>query len=328
MSRWRRSRSARARGGGDLDGRGSWQLTRERRFAVQGPYNLALSLASSQRYTEVSRGDESVFRTAVRVDGEPSIMEVSQVDDDPPVLAVAGTGGAPPGSLQQEAEWMLFGGLSLKPFYERVTGHQVMEGAVRRLRGLKPSRPPSLFEMAVTAVTEQQISMAAAYRIRTRLVEAFGDRILTVSEKGEPSYHAFPDPERLASASKDSLRQCGLSGRKAEYILGLARRVVSGEIDLERLRDFSDEEVRAVITDLRGFGPWSADYILVRGLGRLDCVPASDLGVRTVVGDLLGDGSRMGAEDVRATLAPFEPHRGLAAFYLLRYADVHSGSSR
>jgi DNA-3-methyladenine glycosylase II len=252
-------------------------------------------------------------------------MEVSQVESDPPVLAVAGT-GAPPGSLQQEVEWMLFGGLSLKPFYERVAGHQVMEGAVRRLRGLKPSRPPSLFEMAVTAVTEQQISMAAAYQIRARLVEAFGDRILTVSQEGGPSYHAFPEPERLASASKDALRQRGLSGRKAEYILGLARAVVSGEIDLEGLRDLSDEEVRAAITGLRGFGPWSADYILVRGLGRLDCVPASDLGVRTVVGDLLGDGSRMDAEDVYETLAPFEPYKGLAAFYLLRYADVRGGS--
>ena len=298
-------------------------MTRETRFAVQGPYDLALSLASSQRYTRISRGDEGAFRAGARVDGEPTVMEVSQVENDPPVLAVAGTGGAQLPLVQQAAEWMLFGGLSLKPFYEQVGGYPVMERAVRRLRGLKPSRPPSLFEMAVTAVTEQQISMAAAYQIRTRLVEAFGDRILVrEEEEGEPTYYAFPEPERLAFVSKKALQGCGLSGRKAEYILGLARGVVNGEIDLEGLRDLSDEDVRASVTDLRGFGPWSADYILVRGLGRLDCVPASDLGVRTVVGNLLGDGSRMAEEEVRTALAPFAPYRGLAAFYLLRYASI------
>ena len=255
-------------------------------------------------------------------------MEVSQAESAPPVLAVAGTDGAQPARLQQAAEWMLFGGLSLKPFYEQVAGHPVMERAVRCLRGLKPSRPPSLFEMAVTAVTEQQISMTAAYQIRSRLVEAFGDRIVaTEGEDGQGTYYAFPEPERLASASKEALRRCGLSGRKAEYILGLARAVVSGKIDLEGLRYLSDEEVRASVTDLRGFGPWSAEYILVRGLGRVDCVPASDLGVRTVVGNLLGDGSRMTEEEVRAALAPFVPYRGLAAFYLLRYASIDGDSA-
>ena len=303
-------------------------MTGEMRFAVQGPYDLALSLGSSQRYSCIPRGDDGVFRTAARVDGQPIVMEVSQAESDPPVLAVAGTDGAQPARLQQAAEWMLFGGLSLKPFYEQVAGHTVMERAVRRLRGLKPSRPPSLFEMAVTAVTEQQISMTAAYQIRSRLVEAFGDRIVaTEGEDGQGTYYAFPEPKRLASGSKEALRRCGLSGRKAEYILGLARAVVSGKIDLEGLRYLSDEEVRASVTDLRGFGPWSAEYILVRGLGRVDCVPASDLGLRTVVGNLLGDGSRMTEEEVRAALAPFVPYRGLAAFYLLRYASIDGDSA-
>jgi len=53
----------------------------------------------------------------------------------------------------------------------------------------------------------------------------------------------------------------------------------------------SDDEVRAHITQIRGFGRWSADYILIRGLGRPDCVPADDLGVRTVIGRYLGNGS-------------------------------------
>jgi len=251
------------------------------------------------------------------------VMDVGQVESSPPALEVFGTGGAGPSSLQQEAARMLFGGLRLEPFYEQVRGHPLMGGVVGRLRGLKPSRPPSLFEMAVTAVTEQQISMAAAYQIRTRLVEAFGDPIaVPTAEEGKATYYAFPEPDRLVSLSTEALRACGLSVRKAEYILGLAQAVAGGDVDLDGLAGRSDEDVRAVLTDLRGFGPWSADYILLRGLGRVDCVPASDLGVRTVVGGLLGEGSRMDAEEVRSLLAPFEPYRGLAAFYLLRYGGM------
>ena len=75
--------------------------------------------------------------------------------------------------------------------------------------------------------------------------------------------------------------------------------------------------MRARIVALRGFGPWSADYVLIRGLARPDAVPLDDLGVRTVIGKFLGDGTRPTAAETGSLLAPFAPYRGLAAFYLL-----------
>lgn len=77
--------------------------------------------------------------------------------------------------------------------------------------------------------------------------------------------------------------------------------------------------MREAITQLRGFGSWSADYILVRGLGRMDVVPSKDLGIRTVAGKVLGDGHRMSAEEVEQSLEFLEPYRGLAAYYLLTH---------
>ncbi len=179
----------------------------------------------------------------------------------------------------------------------------------RRLYGLKASRPASLFDMAVIAVTEQQISLAAAYRIRERLIEAYGDVV--------DGHSLYPTPEELAGRSVDELKACGLSGMKADYIIGLARQVVGGSVDLDALKAMGDEEARESITSLRGFGPWAAEYILVRGLGRSDVVPADDLGIRTLVGHYLGDGSRMSSVEVRRVLEPFAPWRGLAAFYML-----------
>lgn len=281
---------------------------------------LPLSLRVSQSFSPDPAAETSVFRVVVRVEDAPVLMEVEQVEEEPPVLEVSGDSAEGAGQLRPIAEWILFADLDLTPFYRQVGAHSVLGPIVQRLEGLKPTRLPSLFEMAVTAVTEQQISMAAAYHIQWRVVDAYGDRLPGAPEDAQ--LVAFPTPERLAEATLEELQSCGLSRRKAEYIKGLATVIADDELDLERLGGMPDDEARAFINEWRGFGPWSADYILVRVLGRPDCVPVDDLGVRTVVGEYLGDGSRMRAEQVREALAPFKPYRGLAAFYLLGASQV------
>jgi DNA-3-methyladenine glycosylase II len=169
-------------------------------------------------------------------------------------------------------------------------------------------RPPSLLEMAVIVITEQQISMTAANSIRSRLVARYGDLL--------DGMWVFPNAQKLAGATVEDLRACGYSQRKAEYILEFARQVAKGQLDLEALKDLPDEAVRSTLVALRGWGPWSANYFLVRGLARPDCVPLDDLAIRGVVGRYLGDGSRASAAQVEQLLAPFTPYRGMAAFYL------------
>jgi DNA-3-methyladenine glycosylase II len=168
--------------------------------------------------------------------------------------------------------------------------------------------------MAVIAITEQQISLAAAQRIQERLVRRFGQEI--------GGFWIFPGAERLAHAEISELTACGLSHRKAEYVLDLARSVDDGSLDLDSIKEMDDDEARAFITARRGFGRWSADYILIRGLARADAVPADDLAVRSVVGQSLGKGARMTSAEVEQALEPFRPYRGLAAFYLLAHARL------
>jgi DNA-3-methyladenine glycosylase II len=185
----------------------------------------------------------------------------------------------------------------------------VLGPLTRGLHGLKPFRPASLFDMLVMAVTEQQISLLAAQRIQARLIERFG----TTLER-QP---VFPLPRTLAEASPDDLVACGLSHRKAEYVIGAAEAVVEGTLDLDALEAAPEDEVRTRISALRGFGAWSAEYVLIRGMGRPDVVPWDDLGVRKVVGQVLGGGTLLTPSDAQALLAPFAPYRGLATFYLL-----------
>lgn len=283
------------------------------KLTFQWHYDLELSLRAMAAFSPGPPDTPPVLRLPLRSGSRAALVEVRQVSRRPAVLEMSvprGIKGARAlAALADEVGWVLFRELDLRPFYKLVKGHPVMGPLAGRLHGLKPFRPASLFDMAVIAVTEQQISLAAAYRIRERLVEAYGDVV--------DGYRLYPTPEALKDRTVDELKACGLSRMKADYIIGLARQVAEGSVDLEALRHMEDEEAREFITSLHGFGPWAAEYIMVRGLGRADVVPADDLGIRTLVGHYLGDGSRMGPDEVRRALMPFAPFRGLAAFYML-----------
>jgi DNA-3-methyladenine glycosylase II len=251
-----------------------------------------------------------VLREGVRMGGRPTLLEVLQIQLDPPVVrAEARPAPSSAAALTAMAGRVVNAGLDLTPFYTLAADHAVLGPLTRTLHGVKPFRPSGLFEMLVTAVIEQQISLVAARHIRERLVAHFGDEV-----EGEP---VFPAPETLAAAPLEHLTACGLSRRKAEYTVGVAEHIVDGSLDLERLEEAPNEEVKERLVALRGFGNWSADYVLIRGLARPDAVPVDDLAVRTIIGKWLGDGSRPSPEQTAALLAPLAPYRGLAAFYLL-----------
>jgi len=201
--------------------------------------------------------------------------------------------------------------LELEPFYRKLRRDKTLRPIVNSLIGLKPFRPPDLFQMLVIAISEQQISMTAAHSIRERLLASFG----TAAGK----LTAFPRPRDIASLDEGRLRACGLSQRKAEYLIGLAQKVIAGEIDIASWDDMPDDELIGLLRSYRGVGEWTAEYILVRGLGRTDVVPASDLGVRRVVGHYLADGKELSPQEVREILEPWAPWRGLTAFYLLSH---------
>jgi DNA-3-methyladenine glycosylase II len=215
------------------------------------------------------------------------------------------------------ARWLVSAELDLRRFYRIVAPHPIMGVIAKSLRGLKPLRPISLFEMAIIAITEQQLSLAAAFHIRGRLIKRFGAPL--------EGYWIFPTPAALSEASLGDLRACGLSRRKAEYISGIAESVAKGRLDFDALKRETDTEVHAHLRGHRGFGEWSAKYFLMRGLGRMDCLPSSDVSLRRVVGKYFARGHYLSAEQLEQALSPFTPFRGLAAFYLSVAARVQTG---
>jgi 3-methyladenine DNA glycosylase/8-oxoguanine DNA glycosylase len=175
----------------------------------------------------------------------------------------------------------------------------VLSNLLDPLRGFRPPLALDPYETLVTSITAQQISLHAAFAVRNRLIEAFG----------QPVEHAysFPTRERMAAAEPAELLPLGFSRRKAEYAVGLAR----SELDLDGLAVLPDDEVKARLIELPGIGEWTADWFLARHLARPDAWPAGDLGLRKAVLHFYGE------EDTRAAGDRFPGQRNLAAHYLL-----------
>jgi DNA-3-methyladenine glycosylase II len=205
-------------------------------------------------------------------------------------------------------------GLELKSFYKGVKHDAVLKRLTEELKGLRFMTTASLFEALVYAVCEQQISLAVARSIEIRIIKAFGNTLRI----GSDTYYAFPTPQTLSDASVELIRACGVSQKKAEYVRDISRMVASDQLDLEKFRDYKDTS--AIIEELkkiRGIGLWTAEYLLIRGMSRLEALPADDLGIRRSISHYYFHDEKIIAEQARQLAENWGPWRGLASFYLL-----------
>jgi DNA-3-methyladenine glycosylase II len=159
----------------------------------------------------------------------------------------------------------------------------------------------SPFETLARAIAGQQISTYAAAAIYGRLVTLVGDPLT---------------PAGVLARSAEELRAVGLSGRKVVYLRDLAERATDGRLELDRLDELSDDEVRAQLVAVAGIGQWSADMFLLFELHRPDVFPAGDLGLRKALQLLDGLDHAPTEKAAAARAERWSPYRSLATRYL------------
>ncbi len=173
----------------------------------------------------------------------------------------------------------------------------LMAAAVARVGYPEPRIREPGYETLLRTIVGQQVSVAAAASIWTKLAAGIGD---------------LTQPDIVAAAPDDALRAAGLSRQKASYAKSLAEEVSSGRLDLGAL-PADDEEAIAQLVRVKGIGRWSAEIYLLFAEGRRDIWPAGDLAVQIEVGRIMGHDERPSEKLTREIAEAWRPHRGAAA---------------
>jgi DNA-3-methyladenine glycosylase II len=285
------------------------------------PFDFALSayvLADGD--PQIAKYDGTAYRQVVRVDGNLLLATVAPVGsiDSPQLHATLTSDRSLTDRDATEAHTVIssvFNAyLDVKPFYHAIRNDPVMAELSGRLRGLKHPATATVFEALSDSIIEQQISLNVAHVLQRRVIKAFGDVLIVDGN----TYYAFPAPERMALASVDSLRRCGLSRMKAEYITGIAARIAAQSVDLEQLRGFGETQtIVDSLRSLRGVGLWTAELTAIRGLSRLDVIPADDLGLRRWIAHYYCSEKTITSAQARGIAEQWGKWKGLAGYYLV-----------
>ncbi len=215
---------------------------------------------------------------------------------------------------------MLGLGVDLAGFYELAAADERLAGLAGRFRGVRPPRFAGVFEALVNAVACQQLSLTVGIHLLDRLAAVYGPEVgLRGATPG------FPAAERLAAAEPSHLRRLGFSVAKARTLTGLARRVASGTLDLDAFAQADDEHATAALVALPGIGRWSAEYVLLRGLGRLGVLPGDDVGARNNLRRHFELPAAAGYDEVAALTKSWWPYGGLIYFHVLLDALARGG---
>lgn len=212
-------------------------------------------------------------------------------------------------AVHRRALRMLGLGQDPTSFERSLVRDPAFQALVQPRLGLRIPLTANVWEALVWAILGQQVNLAFAYSLRRALVGRFG-------QPCPLGLFSHPGPGELAEADVDDLLALRLSRAKAECLLRVAQAAASGALELETLPDQPAFRVSARLLAIKGIGPWTAQYVLMRGCGFGDCVPIGDAGLTLALQRHHGLDHRPGPAETLGLLAPFAPHRSLAVFHL------------
>lgn len=291
------------------------RMARDSSFAIELPsdFRLTDALAALGRDPEspVERVHGSRARHALVLDGEPAVLELQLSAKRASCRVDAERALSSDAMVRAHAIAMRLLGLASDPapFERRARRVPELRRLIRGRAGARIPHTAGAWEGFAWAVIGQQVHLAFASACRRAMVERFG-----VPVRGELIAH--PGPAAIAELEVDDLARLRFSRRKAEYLIGAARSIRSGELDLEALRGASAVRAERTLLALRGVGPWSANYLMMRALAFEDCVPVGDSALVAALRRFFDLAERPDAQRTLALMEPFAPHRSLATYHL------------
>lgn len=257
------------------------------------------------------RVEGSAFATVLRIGGVPALLRAELADGE----AMASVESSRPlpedAAVQAHAHLLALLGLARDPgpFEKAVAASPRLTPLIQGREGLRIPLILDPFDALTWVIVGQQVNLPFAFTLRRRLIERTG------APAGDGLF-APPTPEAVADLDAEDLVRNQFSRRKAEYLIGTARLVAGGELPLDRLASSSATRIEQALLAVRGLGPWSASYLMMRSFGFEDCVPVGDSGLVRGLMNLYGLPSRPDVEETRDLMQPFAPYRSWATFHL------------
>lgn len=304
---------------GKMSGGNEWSLALQAPEAFSFGQNIGY-LARSANECLYRIEDGFVFK-AIEFGKRTAVMQVGESPDGGLLLRLLGIGEEADDSERVKLlaaagayvrEWFDME-RDLSPFYALAGTDPLLREPARQFYGLRLMGIPDLFEALCWGIIGQQINLAFAYTLKRRLVEGFGRPVDLDGHR----HWLFPAPERIASLRAADLEPLRMTVKKCEYVIGVAEAVASGGLSKRRLQEAGSlKAAEKQLTSMRGIGPWTANYAIMRCLRLPDAFPIDDVGLHNAIKHQLG----MERKPTKAEL--FELSRGwsgweaYATFYL------------
>jgi len=280
-------------------------------LALPAHYRVEDVLAFHARDAEglAERVSANGVRKAVLLDGVPVLFDV-RLGADAAACRIEAD-GALGESAQALAQDALRNILALRidpaPFAAFVRDDALFGPLVQRLPGLRIVQSATVFEALTWAIIGQQINLPFAISLRRTLIAQAGSR------HGSGLW-CYPEAADVARLDLETLTSRKFSRAKAETLLRVARMAAEGELLLRQ--DDDPERAGAALLAIKGIGPWTVNYTLLRGYGYADCSLHGDVAVRSAIGRLTGAAAKPDIAQAETWLAAYRPHRTMAAAYL------------
>lgn len=289
------------------------------RFLIKsnGPYNFVSSSAfyRRSRFEIDDRFDDNLFVRTFRHENYPILIKIDANKNKgrnsllikwfSPLSKIDTRG------LRHHLAKIFYLDFPLKDFYNHRLGN-VLGKLIKKYPGFRPIMAPSAFEAAAWSIIGQQVNLAFAYSLKKRLIKAVNRKFVIDRQH----YYLFPEPGDVAKFRYNELQAMQFSRRKAEYLIDFARMVDSGKIDLDHLGTLDYEYAVEKLLMIRGIGPWSANYILLRGTGHCDAFPIGDSGLNQAIRRLYNLTQAPKPKFLAELSEKWRPYRSLATYYL------------
>lgn len=275
-------------------------------------------LSRSQNECLFTIVDNKIYR-AITVGIETLLVEISAGEET--TLIVHFFGHTTPESKEGRAgvakyirEWFDLD-TNLKPFYELAKTDPLLKQPLSQFFGLRNMGIPDLFEALAWGILGQQINLGYAYTLKRRLVEKYGTHVEWEGQK----YWIFPNAEDIAKLKVADLSDLKMTVKKCEYLIGVAKLIAVEELSKEKL--LASENFKAAektLIRIRGIGPWTANYVLMRCLRFPSAFPIDDVGLHNAIKLVLESEQKPTKDEIREYAAAWSNWESYATFYLWR----------